>query len=169
VLRLGRPSDIWFKPALSAVVAVVPPNLILLALGRLDLAMYTMAGSLCALYGHNLPYARRVRAVAGVVLAMVLGMAVSLVTASLTGSPTVLIAVGALLAAAQKTLCDATRIGPPGPVIFTFVTSAATDDEGRALLTHLGFPFQTKEIAVANKAAVKKKRGPVPTGKKKKR
>ncbi|MDR0488297.1 MAG: 50S ribosomal protein L5 [Propionibacteriaceae bacterium] len=49
----------------------------------------------------------------------------------------------------------------------TFVTSAATDDEGRALLTHLGFPFQTKETAEANKAAVKKKRGVRPIGKKK--
>ena len=49
----------------------------------------------------------------------------------------------------------------------TFVTSAATDDEGRALLTHLGFPFQAKEVAEANKAAVKKKRGARPIGKKK--
>jgi len=28
----------------------------------------------------------------------------------------------------------------------TVVTSAATDDEGRALLRRLGFPFQTTEI-----------------------
>ncbi|MEU2671301.1 FUSC family protein [Streptomyces sp. NPDC007164] len=124
-LRLARPSDMWFKPALSVVVATAVPDLVLLAVGRLDLVMYTMAGSLCALYGHNLPYARRARAVAGVVVSMVIGLAISLVAASLTGSTTVLIAVGALLAAAQKTLCDATRIGPPGPVIFTFVTSAA--------------------------------------------
>lgn len=115
----------WFKPALSVVVATAVPDLVLLAAGRLDLVMYTMAGSLCALYGHNLPYARRARAVAGVVVSMVIAMAVSLVAASLTGSTAVLIAVGALLAATQKTLCDATRIGPPGPVIFTFVTSAA--------------------------------------------
>ena len=47
----------------------------------------------------------------------------------------------------------------------TFVTSATTDDEGRALLTHLGFPFQTKEVAEANRAATKKKRGPRPAGK----
>ncbi|MEV6143978.1 FUSC family protein [Streptomyces sp. NPDC051992] len=124
-LRLARPSDMWFKPALSVVVATAVPDLVLLAVGRLDLVMYTMAGSLCALYGHNLPYARRARAVAGVVVAMVIGLATALVAASLTGSTAVLIAVGALLAAAQKTLCDATRIGPPGPVIFTFVTSAA--------------------------------------------
>ncbi|WP_370804760.1 FUSC family protein [Streptomyces sp. DvalAA-43] len=115
----------WFKPALSVVVATAVPDLVLLAVGRLDLVMYTMAGSLCALYGHNLPYARRARAVAGVVVAMVIGLATALVAASLTGSTAVLIAVGALLAAAQKALCDATRIGPPGPVIFTFVTSAA--------------------------------------------
>ncbi|WP_176729398.1 MULTISPECIES: FUSC family protein [unclassified Streptomyces] len=124
-LRLARPSDMWFKPALSVVVATAVPDLVLLAVGRLDLVMYTMAGSLCALYGHNLPYARRARAVAGVVVAMVIGLATALVAASLTGSTAVLIAVGALLAAAQKALCDATRIGPPGPVIFTFVTSAA--------------------------------------------
>ncbi|MEW2066684.1 FUSC family protein [Streptomyces sp. NPDC007346] len=124
-LRLGRPSDTWFKPALSVVVASAVPHLTLLALGRLDLVMYTMAGSLCALYGHGLPYARRARTVAGVVLAMSAGLAVALVTASLTHSTAVLVAVGALLAAVQKVLCDATRIGPPGHVILTFVSSAA--------------------------------------------
>ncbi|WP_432005619.1 FUSC family protein [Streptomyces parvus] len=124
-LRLSPPSDTWFKPALSVVVASAVPHLTLLALGRLDLVIYSMAGSLCALYGHGLPYARRARALAGVVLGMVAGLAVSLVTASLTGSTAVLIAVGALLAAAQKALCDATRIGPPAHVIFTFVSSAA--------------------------------------------
>lgn len=115
----------WFKPALSVVVATAVPDLVLFAMDRLDLVMYTMAGSLCALYGHNLPYARRARAVAGVVVSMVIGLAISLVAASLTGSTAVLIAVGALLAAGQKVLCDATRIGPPGPLIFTFITSAA--------------------------------------------
>ncbi|MCX4680121.1 FUSC family protein [Streptomyces sp. NBC_01433] len=124
-LRLARPSDTWFKPALSVVVASAVPNLLLFAVDRLDLVMYTMAGSLCALYGHSLPYARRAGTVARVVLGMLAGLAISLLTASLTGSTAVLIAVAALLAAVQKTLCDATRIGPPGHVIFTFVTSAA--------------------------------------------
>ncbi|MFJ4810529.1 FUSC family protein [Streptomyces longwoodensis] len=125
VLRLGRPSPIWFKPALSVVVAVAPPNLTLLALGRLDLAMYTMAGSLCALYAHNRPYAARARALVWVVLGMVAGLAVSLVAASLTANAVVLVTIGALLAAAQKTLCDATRVGPPGNVVLTFISSAA--------------------------------------------
>ncbi|WP_425245638.1 FUSC family protein [Streptomyces sp. NEAU-NA10] len=125
VLRLGRPSDIWFKPALSVVAAVAPPNLTLLALGRLDLAMYTMAGSLCALYAHNRPYPARARALAWVVLGMTGGLAVALLAASLTASAAVLVTVGALLAAAQKVLCDATRVGPPGNVVLTFVTSAS--------------------------------------------
>ncbi|MET8944481.1 FUSC family protein, partial [Streptomyces sp. NPDC004542] len=125
VLRLGRPSDIWFKPALSVVAAVAPPNLTLLALGRLDLAMYTMAGSLCALYGHHRPYAARARTLAWVVLGMVAGLAVALLTASLTADAVVLVAVGALLAAAQKAVCDATRVGPPGNVVLTFISSAS--------------------------------------------
>ncbi|MFF7791378.1 FUSC family protein [Streptomyces sp. NPDC007991] len=125
VLRVGRPSDIWFKPALSVVAAIAPPSLTLLALGRLDLAMYTMAGSLCALYAHNRPYAARARALVWVVLGMLGGLAVALVAASLTGSAVVLVTVGALLAAAQKVLCDATRVGPPGHVVLTFVSSAS--------------------------------------------
>jgi hypothetical protein len=124
-LRLNRPSEIWFKPALSVVAAVAPPDLTLLALGRLDLAMYTMAGSLCALYAHNRPYAARARALAWVVAGMLGGLAVALVAASLTGRTAVLVAVGALLAAAHKALCDATRIGPPGNVVLTFISSAA--------------------------------------------
>ncbi|MCG7206008.1 FUSC family protein [Streptomyces arenae] len=124
-LRLGRPSDIWFKPALSVVAAVAPPNLILLALGRLDLAMYTMAGSLCALYGHNRPYPARARTLARVILGMVAGLAVALTAAALTGNAVVLVTVGALMAAVQKVLCDATRVGPPGNVVLTFISSAS--------------------------------------------
>ncbi|MEU1038572.1 FUSC family protein [Streptomyces sp. NPDC005907] len=125
VLRLGRPSDIWFKPALSVVAAVAPPNLTLLAFDRLDLAIYTMAGSLCALYAHNRPYAARARVLAGVVLGMLGGLTVALVTASLTTDAVVLVTVGALLAAVQKVLCDATRLGPPGHVVLTFISSAS--------------------------------------------
>ncbi|MGW0792119.1 FUSC family protein [Streptomyces sp. NPDC002911] len=125
VLRLKSPTEIWYKPALSVVVASVVPNLSLYSLDRLDLVMYTMAGSLCALYGHNLPYASRAHTILRVILGMAAGLAVALVASSLIDSTAVLIAVGALLAAAQKTFCDATRIGPPGNVIFAFVTSAA--------------------------------------------
>ncbi|MFF9298975.1 FUSC family protein [Streptomyces sp. NPDC014764] len=123
-LRLGRPSDVWFKPALSVVAAVGPPSLLLMMLGRLDLAPYTMAGSLCALYAHNRPYAARAKVLAWVILGMLGGLAVALVSASLTRNAVVLVTVGALLAAVQKAVCDATRVGPPAHVILTFVSSA---------------------------------------------
>jgi large subunit ribosomal protein L5 len=63
---------------------------------------------------------------------------------------------------------DQDRIDKFRGMDITVVTSARTDNEGRALLTHLGFPFQTMEVAEANKAANKKKRGARPTGKKRK-
>ncbi|MGA5651478.1 FUSC family protein [Streptomyces seoulensis] len=124
-LRLQGPSAIWFKPALSVVVSAAPPNLLLLALGRLDLALYTMAGSLCALYAHQRPYAARARVLTWVVLGMTAGLAVALLASALTQGPVVLVLVGALLAAAQKTVCEATRVGPPGNVVVTFISSAA--------------------------------------------
>jgi large subunit ribosomal protein L5 len=46
----------------------------------------------------------------------------------------------------------------------TFVTTAGSDDEGRALLRHLGFPFK----ADADVVAKAKKKGRPAGGKKKK-
>lgn len=123
-LRLGRLNDTWFKPASGVTSASLVPLITLLALGRLDLAAYTMAGSMCALYGHNLPYAARSRAVLWVILGMTGSVALAMATSALTDSVPVLIAVGAVLAAVQKTVCEASRIGPPGPVIFAFISSA---------------------------------------------
>ncbi|MER6513814.1 FUSC family protein [Nonomuraea sp. NPDC001636] len=124
-LRLGPVGDIWHKPALSAVVALAVPLLALLWAGRLDLVPYVAAGSMCALYGHGLPYAARARALAWVVLGMTSGTAVALVASALTGSVAVGVAVAALLAGLHKAVCDATRIGPPGNVVLTFVAAGA--------------------------------------------
>ncbi|MFE9249140.1 FUSC family protein [Streptomyces sp. NPDC007088] len=123
-LRLGKLNDTWFKPASGLASAAVVPLVTLLALGRLDLAAYTMAGSMCALYGHNLPYAARSRAVLWVILGMTGSVTAAMVTSALTDSVPVLIAVAAVLAALQKTVCEAGGIGPPGPVIFAFISSA---------------------------------------------
>ncbi|MEV4396771.1 FUSC family protein [Nonomuraea sp. NPDC049607] len=124
-LRLGPVGDIWHKPALSAVAALAVPLVALLWAGRLDLVPYAAAGSMCALYGHGLPYAARARALAWVVLGMLSGTAVALVTSSLTDSVAVRVAVAALLAGLHKAVCDATRIGPPGNVVLTFVAAGA--------------------------------------------
>ncbi|MEU0481485.1 FUSC family protein [Streptosporangium sp. NPDC006013] len=123
VFRLGRFGDIWHKHALSAVIALAIPDLILLAMGRLDLAVYTSAGAMCALYAHGLPYAARARSLIWVALGMIGGVGVALVTSGLTRSTAILIIVSAVLAALHKVVCDATRIGPPGNLIFTFMAA----------------------------------------------
>lgn len=122
---LRRPVDIWHKPALSAVVALGIPEFILLALGRLDLVLYTSAGAMCTLYAHGLPYAARARTLAWVVLGMVASLGAALTAASLTTSVPLLVLLASLVAAVHKTVCDATRVGPPGNLIFTFISASA--------------------------------------------
>ena len=101
------------------------PDLTLLALGRLDLILYTSAGAMCALYAHGLPYAARARTLAWVILGMVASLGVALTAASLVTSPALLVLLASLVAAAHKTACDATRIGPPGNLILTFIAASA--------------------------------------------
>ncbi|PXY36962.1 hypothetical protein BA062_13470 [Prauserella flavalba] len=143
VLRINRPSDIWFKPATSVAVAATLVLVPLLIAGRSELAMYVMAGAFCALYGHHLPYAARVRASAWVVLGMTAGMAVALVCAALVDDVVALIAIASMLAGLQKAVCDATRIGPPGHVLFVFVTSGTlfTAQEPREVPFHVALTF----------------------------
>ncbi|MEY9874769.1 hypothetical protein ABH931_004269 [Streptacidiphilus sp. MAP12-33] len=124
-LRLRPAVGPWHRPALSVAVATLLPNLLLLAAGRLDLVPYTSAGTMCALFAHALPYRERARTLAWVAGGMVASVAVALTAASLVRSAVVLVLLASAVAAAQKLLCDATRLGPPGNVIFTFASAAA--------------------------------------------
>ncbi|MEU8781561.1 FUSC family protein [Streptomyces sp. NPDC048637] len=124
-MRLRRPVDIWHKPALSALAALAIPDLTLWALGRLDLILYTSAGAMCALYAHGLPYAARARTLPWVVLGMVASLGIALTAASLITSTALLVVCASLLAAVHKVVCEATRIGPPGNLILTFIAASA--------------------------------------------
>ncbi|SCK43801.1 Uncharacterized membrane protein YccC [Streptomyces sp. SceaMP-e96] len=124
-VRLRRPVDIWHKPALSAVAALAIPDLTLWALGRLDLILYTSAGAMCALYAHGLPYAARARTLAWVVLGMVASLGIALTAASLITSTALLVVCASLVASVHKVVCEATRIGPPGNIILTFIAASA--------------------------------------------
>ncbi|MGW1377760.1 FUSC family protein [Streptomyces sp. NPDC002446] len=101
------------------------PDLTLFALGRLDLILYTSAGAMCALYAHGLPYGARARTLCWIVLGMVASLGVALTAASLIASAAVLVVLASLLAAVHKMVCDATRIGPPGNLILTFIAASA--------------------------------------------
>ncbi|MFI2261592.1 FUSC family protein [Streptomyces tubercidicus] len=122
---MRRPVDIWHKPAVSALVALAVPDLALYGLGRLDLILYTSAGAMCALYAHGLPYAARARTLPWVVVGMVASLGVALSAASLIASTALLVVCASLVAAVHKVVCDATRIGPPGNVILTFIAASA--------------------------------------------
>ncbi|MEU7136350.1 FUSC family protein [Streptomyces sp. NPDC046261] len=125
LIRLKPAAAGWPRPAFSAAAAMAVADGTLLALDRLDLALYTAAGALCALYGHDRPYALRARTLALVVLGAVGGVGVALTCAALTASAPLLVLCAALVAAVQKVVCDASRIGPPGPIVLTFITSTA--------------------------------------------
>ncbi|MBY8857914.1 FUSC family protein [Nocardia sp. CA2R105] len=125
VFRMRPAADTWRRSAVSGLIALGVPEVVLVATGHLPLAFYTCAGGLCALYGHGLPYSARARALGWVVFGMIAGVGVALTTAALTESAVVRVLVLALLAGLCKLICDASRIGPPGNVIFTFIISAA--------------------------------------------
>lgn len=124
-VRLRKPMDIWYKHGFSGAVAMVVPNLVLFGLGRMDLVVYTAAGAMCALYAHNQPYSARSRSVAWMVAGMVGSMALGLLASALIDSTALLLLLASLVAAAHKMVCDATRIGPPGNVVMTFVAATA--------------------------------------------
>ncbi|MFB7630138.1 FUSC family protein [Streptomyces sp. NPDC056149] len=163
-VRLRRPVDIWHKPALSAVVALGVPDLVLLGSGRLDLVLYTSAGAMCALYAHGLPYAARARALSWVVLGMVASLAVALTAASLVTSAAVLVALASLVAAVHKMVCDASRIGPPGNLILTFIAASAffVPQRPAEVLPHAGLALATGAFAwlVCMAPALVRPRGP---------
>ncbi|WP_199195691.1 FUSC family protein [Nocardia sp. MDA0666] len=125
VFRMRPVADTWYQAALCAVIAIGGPEVVLLATGQVQLAFYTSAGGLCALYGHGLPYAARGRTLAWVVLAMFAGTAVALTASALIESAAVRVLVIAVLAGLYKLVCDASRMSPPGNIIFTFVVSSA--------------------------------------------
>ncbi|MBU3061502.1 FUSC family protein [Nocardia sp. NEAU-G5] len=125
VFRLRPVVDTWRRSAASGLIALGVPEVALLVTGHLQLAFFTCAGGLCALYGHGLPYAARARALAWVVFGMVAGTGVALLTAASTTSAVAKVLVLALLAGVYKLVCDASRVGPPGNIIFTFIVSAA--------------------------------------------
>ncbi len=125
VFRMRPVADTWYQSALCAVLAIGGPEIVLLATGRVQLAFYTSAGGLCALYGHGLPYVARARTLAWVVLGMFAGTAVALTTSALIESAAIRVLVIAVLAGLYKLVCDASRMGPPGNIIFTFVVSSA--------------------------------------------
>lgn len=120
VWRAGSP--IWYRFAFSVVVSAGIPLYLLAGIGHLELALYTMAGSMQALFGHDRPFAARARLLGGLTAGQLLAVAVSLALSAAAPPTLVLVVAGAVVVTAQKLLCDAARVGPPAQAVLSFIT-----------------------------------------------
>jgi len=139
------PQDAWYLRSAGLIPSAVIAMGILAAFGRLDLAGYTMAGSMCALFAHALPYRRRAVTLAGFIAMLTLGCTVSMTVAAATDNMLIRIVVAALLAAVIKVAHDASNVGMPPAVIPIFLVTAL----GFAPQTWSGLPLHVALIAGA--------------------
>ncbi|MFG6279719.1 FUSC family protein [Microbacterium sp. 5K110] len=123
VIRVG-PHQGDHRVAARAALSVGVPLLILLLIGRLDLSVYASFGAFAALYGRlDVPRRRvRMQATAGgiLVLAMLLGTALS----ALAAPPLASVAVVAALAAAVTLFAYRSQWHPPGALFTVFAAGA---------------------------------------------
>jgi len=123
VIRVG-PHQGDHRVAIRAMISVGVPLLILLLVGRLDLAVYASFGAFAALYGRSDPPRTRLRmqATAGAVLlaAMLVGTTLSLSSAPVIAN----VAVVAVLAAAVTLFAYRDRWHPPGALFAVFAAGA---------------------------------------------
>ncbi|MTE23355.1 FUSC family protein [Microbacterium sp. ZXX196] len=123
-LRMQRlPHDAWILRSASILVAGLIPVAALGATSHIELVVYALVGSMTALFGHGLPYAQRARTHAGLVAAIVLASACALALSAALTSTLALIAAASVFAAATKVAVEASRVGPPGAIIPTFLFS----------------------------------------------
>lgn len=113
--------DAWHHRSVSIVLAGLLPVLVLAAVGRAELAIYPLSGSLMALFAHGVPYRRRALVHLGLLVGWTLGVAVSLAVAAGIADVPTRIAVMVLVAAVTKVVVDVHEIGAPGAVIPIFV------------------------------------------------
>lgn len=103
-----------------AAAAVALPLIILLAVGRLDLAAYATFGAFTALYGRNEPYRIRVRSVSIAAVAMLVSISLGVLVA-VAGEPLWLVAsLLVVIVVGGTLLATAFQLLPTQPLFFVF-------------------------------------------------
>ncbi|WP_241977038.1 FUSC family protein [Cryobacterium sp. Sr8] len=106
--------------AFRATVAVLVPLIVLVALGRVDLAPYAAFGAMTSLYGRSEPYRVRARTVSTAALVQLASIALGLMMA-VAGAPVPVVAAGLLLVITVGILVASTvGLFPGTPVFFVF-------------------------------------------------
>lgn len=135
-MRLTGRASISVEVGLRAAMAVAVPLLILLAVDRLDLAVYATFGAFTALYGRNEPYRLRIRSVtvAGAALVGCTALGVGL---AVVGQPLpLLVALLVVVVAGGSLLSTVFQFVPAQPLFFVFallVCSAVPTPAAEAL------------------------------------
>ncbi|WP_327365936.1 FUSC family protein [Streptomyces sp. NBC_01217] len=119
--------------ALRAALAMALPALPMALAGRTDQAVYAMLGSFTTTFGRNLPYARRARVLALVVVAMAACVGCGSALAAWAhprnagaGAAAVVVAT-AVVAGVAKLACDAARLSGLGAVLLLFSFAVAAN------------------------------------------
>lgn len=119
-------------PAVRVAAGLLIPLLVLILLGRTDLTMCAIFGSLTGVFGRNEPHWRRLRhqTQSGALMCLTVAAGVSM---SLTGrSDWEVVAAATLIAGAVSVAADYLRVRPAGPFtyIFAFTATAAAPFSG---------------------------------------
>lgn len=115
-------------PACRAGLSILLPLLLLLWLDRLDLMAGALFGGFVSLYGRGEPYLRRARTLAaigaGLIAAVAAGGMVSAAVAAPGWREITASLVLAVFASVSTVASNATKLGPPGGLIFAFAVGA---------------------------------------------
>jgi hypothetical protein len=126
-----HPGDVSLTTALGAVIAMGAPLLALTLAGHPRDAVFAAFGSFTGLYGADLPCRPRATRLGSVGIGFVAAVILGGTAGPLAGTWVWAVAI-ALVAAVAKYLCDAARIGTPGPWMFVFAFAASIPAAGAA-------------------------------------
>jgi hypothetical protein len=142
-LRMSRaPRDTWYFRAAGLVVSGLISLALLILFDRLDLATYTLAGTMTGLFTHALPYPRRALTLGGFVVMLAVVCGVAMAAAAISENMVWRIVVASVLAAIIKVAHEASYVGAPSPVIPIFLATA------------LAFTPQTMTSALVHTAVI---------------
>lgn len=115
-----RLASLSVEVGFRAAAAVAVPLLVLLAVGRLELAAYATFGAFTALYGRNEPYRLRVRSVTIAAIALLVSITFGVLVAA-AGEPLWLVTLLlVLIVVAGTLLATAFQLLPAQPLFFVF-------------------------------------------------
>lgn len=131
------------RVAIRAGISVLVPLLVLLALDRLDWALYASFGAFTSLYGRNASYVPRLRMQLTVGALLVASVMLGVLVALVPDRAWLMVAVGAVWAVLMSVASDVGRWAPPGPMFLVFAFGAVASAPATASSVGVAFVVAT--------------------------